>query len=96
MNMKDLKLTIFNSLLGNVNNNVRALAYDYYDNKIIILGYLDTDPDDDDYEVIDIAISEIMASYPDLESQEINLVKSYEPIGKLKSYQGWVFVRNEN
>ena len=93
--MNELKLIIFNSLLGNINKNVRALAYDVVDKKIILYGYLETDPDDYDYEIIDIAVSEIMASYPELESQEINLIKSYEPIGKLSFYQGWVFVRNE-
>ncbi|MFP1726124.1 hypothetical protein [Lonsdalea quercina] len=93
--MNDLKLIIFNSLLGNVNKNFRALAYDFFDKKIVIYGYLDTEPDDDDYEIIDVAVSEIMASCPDLESQEINLVKSCEPVGKLNCYKGWVFVRNE-
>ncbi|AOR63405.1 hypothetical protein KU73_23335 [Pectobacterium wasabiae] len=96
MNMQNLKLIIFNSLLGNVNKKVRSLAYDYYHNKIIIYGYLDAEPDDDDYEAIDIAISEIMSSCPNLEYQEINLVKSCDPIGTLNPYKGWVFVRREN
>ncbi|MDK9444809.1 hypothetical protein WCU81_20215 [Pectobacterium atrosepticum] len=92
--MNELKLIIFNSLLGNVNENVRALAYDFFDKKIIMYGYLDTEPDDD--EIIDVAVSEIMASCPELENQEINLVKSCEPVGKLNSYKGWVFVRYES
>ncbi|MCG8707907.1 hypothetical protein JHU04_001105 [Brenneria sp. 4F2] len=95
MIMKNLKLTIFHALLGHINKNVRALAYDYCDSKITIQGYLDTEPVDDDYEVMDIVISEIMASYPEIKNQEIKLLRTSQPIGKLCGHKGWVFIRNE-
>jgi hypothetical protein len=46
--------------------------------------------------VIDAAITEIMASCQRFTRQNIDLIKTDEPIGKLRSYKGWVFVRYEN
>jgi len=95
MNVEHLKLTIFTALMGNVGNNTRALAFDFTDSKIVIYGYLDHEPRDDDYESIDIIITEIISSYPCFINQEIILVESHEPIGTLPCYKGWVFVRKE-
>jgi hypothetical protein len=95
MNIESLKLTIFTAFLGNIGRNIRALAYDFSDSKITIYGYLDNEPDSDDYESIDIAITEIMSSYSNFISQDIILIESQEPVGKLPSYKGWIFVRKE-
>lgn len=95
MNDSDLRLTIFISFLGAIGKDIRALAYDYTNNTFNIYGYLDREPIDADYETIDIAVSEIMASYPHFQYQNIKLVKSNDPIGKLASYKGWIFIRHE-
>ncbi len=95
ININQLKLTIFSALLGNIGENIRALAFDFTDNKIIMYGYLDQEPCDDDYESIDIAITEIMSSYSNFTNQDILLIESHEPIGTLPSHKGWVFVRKE-
>jgi len=95
MNIEHLKLTIFAALLGNVSKNVRALAFDFTDTKIIIYGYLDNKPCDDDYESVDIIITEIMSTCSDFTEQDIILTESHQPVERLPSYKGWVFVRKE-
>lgn len=95
MNIEHLKLTIFSALLGNVGKNVRALAYDFTDTKIIVYGYLDNKPCDDDYESIDIIITEIMSSCPDFTEQDIILTEFHQPVEGLPSYKGLIFVRKE-
>ncbi|WP_332604379.1 hypothetical protein [Acinetobacter sp. ESBL14] len=95
MNANNLKLVVFKSFLGAIANNVRAVAFDFNDETIFIYGYLDVEPKDEDYEIIDIAVTEIMAAYPQFLKQKIYLEKSEKPIGKLLSYKGWVFCRYE-
>jgi hypothetical protein len=95
MNVENLKLTIFTAFLGNIGKNIRALAYDFTNSKIVIYGYLDKEPSGDDYESIDIAITEITSSYSNFISQDIILIESHDLIGKLPFYKGWIFVRKE-
>ncbi|OMG71368.1 hypothetical protein [Burkholderia ubonensis] len=95
MNENDFKLIVFSSFLGAIRNGVRAIAYDRCGSTISIHGYLDRTPDDEDYGVVNMAISEIMASCPSLTRQKIELLGTDEPIGRLNSYKGWVFVRHE-
>ncbi|MFL9911146.1 hypothetical protein [Paraburkholderia sp. RL17-337-BIB-A] len=92
----DFKLIIFTSFLGAVREGVRAIAYECSSDLITIYGYLDRNPEDEDYEVMDGAVTEIMASYPKLTQQNIVLEKTDDPIGKLHPYSGWVFVRHED
>jgi len=96
MNDVDLKLVVFSSFLGAVRDGVRAIAYDYSGDLISIYGYMNRQPDEDDYDAIDIAVTEIMASCPQFSRQKIEFVKTDDPVGKLNSYKGWVFVRYEN
>ncbi|KVT95290.1 hypothetical protein WK59_29875 [Burkholderia ubonensis] len=95
MNETDFKLIVFSSFLGAIRNGVRAIAYDHSGSTISIYVYLDRTPDDEDYEVVSVAISEIMASCPSLTRQKIELLGTDESIGRSNSYKGWVFVRHE-
>ncbi|OTG79761.1 hypothetical protein B9T33_10955 [Acinetobacter sp. ANC 5054] len=95
MDATNLKLIIFNSFLGAIANNIRAIAYDFTSDTILIYGYLDVVPEEDDFEIIDNAVTEIMSSCPEFLKQEINLKQSNQPFGKLNSYKGWVFCRYE-
>lgn len=95
MEVCNLKLTIFQSFIGAVVRDMRAIAFDYSNKTISIYGYLDREPNDQDYDIIDTAITEIMSSYPDIMYQNIKLIESKEPIGVLDAHQGWIFVRYE-
>jgi len=83
------------SFLGAIGKDVRAISFDYTDDTIIIYAYLDREPTTEDYNIIDIAVTEVMASSPNFIYQKINMENTIEPIGKLKVYAGWIFVRYE-
>ncbi|WP_254050365.1 hypothetical protein [Myroides sp. N17-2] len=74
---------------------MRAIAYDYTEDTIVIYGYLDSIPTDEDYETIDIAITEIMASLPNILFQEIVLTNTTALVSELKHYKGWFYIRKE-
>jgi hypothetical protein len=95
MSVYNLKLTIFEAFLGAINDGLRAISFDYNDEKIVIYGYYDREPNDEDYEVIDIAVTEILASNPHFQNQEIILKYSNEPRSKLNFHKGLVFLRYE-
>ena len=95
MEVYQLKLTLHFVLLGAIDVDVRAIAYNYINNRIELYVYLNRTPKDDDYEIIDIAITELIASFPEILSQKIEITEEHKPIGKLNSYQGWIFVRYE-
>ena len=95
MREANIKLILFSSFLGAIREGVRAIAYDYYDDLISIYGYMSRDPDGEDYDVIDFAITEVMASCPQFSRQKIELVKTEESVGKLDPHKGWIFVRYE-
>ena len=95
MEISQFKLALHSALLGAIDVDVRAIAYNYINYRIELYVYLDRVPKDNDYEIIDIAISEIMASVPEILSQKIEIIEEHKPIGKINSYQGWLFVRYE-
>ena len=91
-----LKLSIHKAFLGHIGTNIRAIAYDYTNICIFIYAYLNQGPRDDDFEIIDRAATEILADFPQLESQDITLIKTANPIASLDAHKGWIFVRYEN
>lgn len=95
MNKENLLPILHAAFLGAIATNVRAIAFDYNINTIFIYTYIDKIPNEEDYEIIDIAVTEIMASLPVILYQKIKILETYEPIGKLESYKGWIFVRYE-
>jgi hypothetical protein len=95
MNPDKLKLALYPSLLGAIDTDVRAIAYNYIDSRIELYVYLDRVPKDNDYEVIDIAVTEVMSAFPEILFQKIEIIENHDPVGKLKFYQGWLFVRYE-
>jgi hypothetical protein len=94
--IKDIKLNIYHSFIGHIDKDVRAIAYKYYKNKIEIYVYLDRKPNENDYEIIDMAITEIMATDPTIKEQKIEIIETHETISKLNFYDGWLFCRYEN
>ncbi|VWB48627.1 hypothetical protein BLA6863_02205 [Burkholderia lata] len=95
MNEVDVKRIVCSSFIGSVREGVRAIAYDFDSNLIAIYVYLAREPDEEDREVVDAAITEIMASCTQFNRQKIELSTSSDPIGKLRSYKGWIFARYE-
>lgn len=95
MEIYQLKSALHSALLGAIDVDVRAIAYNYVNHRIELYVYLDRTPKDYDYEIINIVISELMASVPEILSQKIEITEEHKPIGELNPYQGWLFVRYE-
>lgn len=96
MNNINIKLSIHRAFLGQIRKNIRAIAYDYTNICIFIYAYFDIKPTDKDYEIIDCAVTEIVADFPQLLSQKITLTQTNDPIKSLKAYKGWIFIRYED
>ena len=63
MKTLDLKLALFNSFIGNITKNIISITYEYVDPRITIHATTEPAPSDEDYEGIDIAITELMSSH---------------------------------
>jgi hypothetical protein len=95
-NKLDLQLNIHNSLLGYIDKDVRAISYKYDSNKIEIFVYMDRKPNENDFEIIDKAVTEMMANDINIRKQNIEIIETHDPINKLNNYDGWIFIRYEN
>lgn len=91
----NVKWVVFSSFIGAVREGVRAIAYDFDSDLIAIYVYLARKSDEEDGQVVDAAITEIIASCPQFNRKKVEISKSSQPIGKLRSYKGWIFVRYE-
>ena len=72
------------------------ITYEYVDYKIIIYATTELAPSDEDYEGIDIAITELMSSHPDIKEQNINIEKFNGIIGEISPHSGFIFLRKLN
>ncbi|SMC27271.1 hypothetical protein SAMN02745857_02779 [Andreprevotia lacus DSM 23236] len=95
MNDAGFRLILFTAFLGAVREGVRAIAYACDGHTLAIHVYLARAPEPDDHEVVDIAITEVMAACPQIMQQDIVLQHTMAPIGRLPAHQGWIFVRSE-
>lgn len=95
MQQQDILLAMIPAFLGVINHHIRAIAYDYTDDTISLYVYTSIVPTEEDYDIIDIAVTEIMASLPQLLYQHIEIVQHTAPIRELNCYKGWFFVRKE-
>lgn len=92
----DMKLALFCAFIGNITKNIISITYEYVDYEIIIYATTELDPSDEDYEGIDIAITELMSSQPDIKQQNINIEKFNGIIGEISPHSGFIFLRKLN
>ena len=90
-----LKLSIFEAFIGHICEDVRAIAFDVHDSTILIYVYLERIQNDEDYEIVDMAVTEILASNPQFLKQEIVFQETTQPFNTLNSYRGWIFRKYE-
>ncbi|MGL4584837.1 MAG: hypothetical protein ACRCVU_17855 [Flavobacterium sp.] len=95
MTHSDLLLSMIPAFLGAIAPKNAGISYDYTEDTITIYGYLDSIPTDEDYETIDIVITEIMASLPNILFQKIVLTNTTALVSELKHYKGWFYIRKE-
>lgn len=96
MNDLEIRLMVYQAFcLGNISGNIRTLSYEYVQNEIKILATTFHQPTDDDIEGIDVAITEIMASIPDITAQSIKIFQDNGFIKDMPSYKTVIFIRQE-
>jgi len=82
------------ALWGAVTRHLRGVTIDYNPNKIILRAYFDSGATEDDKELIDDALGEILADFPDINDC------IYEPIDipfpeKMTVLKDWIYARHE-
>ncbi|KDA93465.1 hypothetical protein [Pantoea agglomerans] len=94
--IKRLKLSMQSALLGAVTENMRNIAVDIYENKILLYFFIDGQVQDDDKENISIIETEVIADFEDDFDIEtiIKRIDCPEPIILGQGYS--VFQRKEN
>lgn len=96
MNEIQLKSIIQDALIGYIAEGFRAVAYDFSDTTIKIIVYPNRKLNEEDYKIVDKAVTEILASAPQFLKQEIIIEENHLSIGKLKAFKGWIFARYED
>ncbi|MGA4363870.1 hypothetical protein ACWXWK_14400 [Pantoea ananatis] len=94
--IKRLKLSMQSALLGAVTENMRNIAVDIYENKILLYFFIDGEIKDDDKENISIIETEVIADFEsDFDIQTI--IKRIDCPEKIILGQGYsVFQRKES
>jgi len=93
---KAFLLSLQRALLGAIRPNHRAICYRIHSRREATLRcYCSEEPNEDDYEAIDVAATELHADFPSLERVNIECIYSTEPIGYLDVLDGNVFSRQE-
>jgi hypothetical protein len=86
-------------LVGEIYPEIRALAVKYFpeEKKILTICYLDREANEDDYEMLYVAASEMFSSHgPEyIVDAEVECVYSGEPFDKLDSLDGFIYARRE-
>ncbi|MGX9362746.1 hypothetical protein ACWXWA_17860 [Pantoea ananatis] len=94
--IKRLKLSMQSALLGAVTENMRNIAVDIYENKILLYFFIDGEIKDDDKENISIIEAEVMADFEDDFDIE-TIIKRIDCPEKIILGQGYsVFQRKES
>lgn len=94
---KSALLSTYRALHGAIYPAVRAVAVSFKDQKNLTLRYyLDREPTEDDYEVVRVATTEIVADIPEFENVQEECIYSTEPIGKLDFLDSCVYIRKED
>ncbi len=93
-----LRVCFQRALLGSVYPSIRKIAASLSDEKeLFVKYYLDREPNEDDYENIEVLLTELssFSTRDQIKTARSECVYSTEPLGKLDSLQGTVYSRKE-
>ncbi len=93
-----LRVYFQRALLGEIYPNIRKIVASLSENKeLLVRYYLDREPNDSDYESIEILQTELsaMTTRQDIRTSNGECVYSNLPRGKLDSLQGVIYSRRE-
>jgi len=89
-------LSIQKALLGMIYSEIRAIAIGFESRqKLIVVYYLDREPNEDDYENISDVTTEVLADI-DFSEVEEKCIFSKDALLKLDNLDSWVYKRKED
>jgi len=83
------------ALLGAVTENLRGVTVDYSKDQLTLKAYFDKGATEVDKELIDIALTEMIADFKEINECKYESVDLFFPT-KMTVLKDWVFMRNEN
>ena len=99
LSVEDIRCAMQISLLGEIYENIRAIAYSYYSNKksFTIRYYLDRVPTDDDYESVSEVMTEFISHFKHSEFKKLKEECQFSdlPKSKLDPLDGFVYSKRE-
>lgn len=98
INKDRIRLALQIALLGEIYPAIRAIAFAYNSAKLLkVRFYLDREPNEDDYESVSSVMSELIASFNNIEISEVieECFYSTTSISELDSLDGLVYSRRE-
>ncbi|MGE6355544.1 hypothetical protein ACQKCJ_16870 [Flavobacterium sp. NPDC079362] len=89
-------LSIQKALLGMIHSEIRAIAVGFESRqKLIVVYYLDREPNEDDYENISDVTAEVLGDI-DFSEVEEKCIFSKDALLKLDNLDSWVYKRKED
>ena len=93
-----LRVCFQRALLGGVYPSIRKIAASLSDDKeLLVVYYLDCEPSEDDFENIEILLTELSSftTRDQIRTASSQCIFSTDPIGKLDSLHGTIYSRKE-
>lgn len=93
---RNVLLSIQKALLGMIHSEIRAIAIGFESRqKLIVVYYLDREPNEDDYENISDVTAEVLGDI-DFSEVEEKCIFSKDALLKLDNLDSWVYKRKED
>ena len=96
LNRKQIILSMQMAFLGAICNKIRIIAFDITESLFTLYVYVDSSLSEDEYEAVSSAVTDILADFPELLSEKIEIIETNEKISSLDLYEGCFFMRFEN
>ena len=108
MKKQEIILSMQMAFLGAICNKVRLIAFDMTEETFALYVYIDSPLTDDEYEAIDVAVTDVLADFPNFLYEtkykfliiflyeKIYIIENNDNILSLNIYKGCFFMRFEN
>lgn len=97
---EQILLSLQSALLGEIYNSIRAIVFKYEANNryFLLRYYLDREPNDDDFENVEIVITEFISNFKftDFNKTKAECKHTTLPLSHLDIMDGIVYCRKEN
>lgn len=89
-------LSMQRAFLGAICNKIRLIAFDTAEHLLTLYVYTDSHLSEHEYQAISIAVTEILADFPNFLNERIEIIKTDDNILSLNCYKQCFFMRFEN